>query len=116
MHDREERRITSLEARVIRLEGILVQLLTLLETSGAAGERTIHMQTLLQQMHLSPDTSLAGIKPAAVTPQERPEMEAMRQALLSGDTIKALTLYHGEGSSGEACEKKQRNVTTYETY
>jgi hypothetical protein len=77
MHDREERRIASLEAKVIRLEVILVQLLTLLETSGAAVERTMHMHTMLQQMHLSPDTS----------------MEAIRQALLSGDTLKAITLY-----------------------
>ena len=93
MHDREERRIASLEARVIRLEVILVQLLTLLETSGPAVERMMHMQTMLQQMHLSPDTSMAGINPVAVTPQERQEMEAIRQALLSGDKIKAITLY-----------------------
>src|SRR5215470_10918290 len=93
MPDREERRIASLEARVRRLEVILVQLLTLLETSGAAGERTVHMQTMLQQMHLSPDTSMAGTNPGAVTPQERPEMEAIRQALLSGDKIQAITLY-----------------------
>ncbi len=37
----------------------------------------MHMHTMLQQMHLSPDTS----------------MEAIRQALLSGDTLKAITLY-----------------------
>ena len=93
MHDREERRIASLEAKVIRLEVILVQLLTLLETSGAAVERTMQMQTMLQQMHLSPDTPMAGINSVTVTPQERPEMETIRQALLSGDTIKAITRY-----------------------
>jgi len=93
MHDREERRIASLEAKVIRLEAILVQLLTLLETSGQAVERTMHMQAMLQHMSLSPDTSMAGINSGAVTPQERPEMEAIRQALLSGDRLKALALY-----------------------
>ena len=93
MHDREERRIASLEAQVIRLEVILVQLLTLLETSGAAVERTMHVQSMLQQMHPGPNTSMAGINPGAVTPKARPEMEAIRQALLSGDRIQAITLY-----------------------
>lgn len=53
----------------------------------------MQMQTMLQHMHLGPDTYMAGTNPVAVTPQERPEMEAIRQALLSGDTIKAITLY-----------------------
>ncbi len=48
------------------------------------------------QRGFSPDiymTSMAGINPVAVRREERPEMEAIRQALLSGDRIQAITLY-----------------------
>lgn len=34
-----------------------------------------------------------GINPAEVTPQEPPENRAIREAVLSGDKIKAITLY-----------------------
>jgi ribosomal protein L7/L12 len=48
----------------------------------------MQMQTMLQELRLSP-----GINPAAVTSQERPEIGAIRQALLSGDKLKAIKLY-----------------------
>ena len=38
-------------------------------------------------------TSMAGINPVAVRREERPEMEAIRQALLSGDRRQAITRY-----------------------
>jgi len=78
------------------METMMQQLLTILTTSGADVERTMQMQTMLQNLHLNPDiymAGMAGINPVAVTPQERPEMEAIRQALLSGDRIKAIQLY-----------------------
>ena len=70
------------------METLMQQLLTILTTSRADGERTMQMQTMLQELRLSP-----GINPAAVTPQERPEIGAIRQALLSGDKLKAIKLY-----------------------
>ena len=82
------RRIVSLEARMRRLETLMQQLLIILTTSRADVERTMQMQTMLQELRLSP-----GINPVAATPQERPEVGAIREALLSGDKIKAIKLY-----------------------
>jgi len=58
------RRLIQLEARMHRMEAM--------------------MQTLLVRM---------GIDPAEITPQEPPETQAIRDALLSGDKIKAIKLY-----------------------
>jgi len=92
----ELRDITSLQARMNRMETMMQQLLTILTTSGADVERLTQLQTMLQELHLSPDiymAGMAGVNPVAATPQERPEMEAIRAALLSGDRIKAVKLY-----------------------
>ncbi len=75
------------------METMMQQLLTILTTSLADVERTMQMQTMLQAMHLSSDIYMAGINPVAVTREVRPEMEAIREALLSGDRIKAIKLY-----------------------
>jgi len=89
MDDQElARHITSLQARMNRMEILMQQLLTILTTSRADGERTMQMQTMLQELRFSP-----GINPAAFTPQERPEIGAIREALLSGDKLKAIKLY-----------------------
>jgi len=48
------------------------------------------------QRGFSPDiymTNMVGINPVAVRREERPEMEAIRKALLSGNRIKAIQLY-----------------------
>jgi ribosomal protein L7/L12 len=82
------RRIVSLEARMRRLETLMQQLLIILTTSRADVERTMQMETMLQELRLS-----QGINPVTVTPQERPEVGAIREALLSGDKIKAIKLY-----------------------
>ena len=58
--------ITSLEARIYRMETTMQKLLTILTTSGAN-----------------------------MTPQKPPEIGAIREALLSGDKIKAIKLYRG---------------------
>jgi ribosomal protein L7/L12 len=94
MDDQElARHITSLQARMNRMETLMQQLLTILTTSRADGEQTMLMQTMLQELRLSPGIHTAGSNPAAVTPQERPEIGAIRQALLSGDKLKAIKLY-----------------------
>jgi ribosomal protein L7/L12 len=93
MNDLELRNITSLQARMNRMESMMQQLLTIMTTSLADVERTMQMQNMLQDLHLSTDIYMASVNPIAVMPQERPEMEAIREALLSGDRIKAIQLY-----------------------
>lgn len=78
--------ITALEARIYRMETTMQKLLTILTTSGAEYQRTMQMQTLLQDLY---------IDPANMTPQKPPEIGAIREALLSGDKIKAIKLYRG---------------------
>ena len=75
------------------METLMQQLLTILTTSRADGERTMQMQTILQDLRFSPGINPADSNPVAVTPQERPEVGAIREALLSGDKIKAIKLY-----------------------
>jgi ribosomal protein L7/L12 len=94
MDDQElARHITSLQARMNRMETLMQQLLTILTTSRADGERTMQMQTMLQELRLSPGIHTADSNPASVKPQERPEIGAIREALLSGDKLKAIKLY-----------------------
>jgi ribosomal protein L7/L12 len=97
MDDKEfARHITSLQARMNRIETLMQQLLLILTSSRADVERTMQMQTMLQELRLGPDIHTAGaadINPGAVPPQERPEIGAIRQALLSGNKMKAIQLY-----------------------
>lgn len=85
MDDQEQvRHLTSLQARMNRMETMMQQLLTMLTTSGATahGER-IQLQNMLQELHGNPQ----------IQPQERPEIRAIREALLSGNKIQAIKLY-----------------------
>ena len=83
MNDQElSRYITSLQARLNRMETLMGQVLNLLSTGASTGERT-QIQHMLQQLRGNP----------AVSPQERPEMGAIRAALLAGDRMKALKFY-----------------------
>ena len=80
------RRLIQLEARVHRMEAM--------------------MQALLVRL---------GVDPAEVTPQEPPEMSAIREALLSGDKIKAIKLYrylYGVGlkEGKEAIDAMERDL------
>jgi ribosomal protein L7/L12 len=73
MDDKEfAKHITSLQARMNRMEALMQEVLIRL---GIHTEGT------------------AGINPVAVPPQERPEIGAIRQALLSGNKLKAIQLY-----------------------
>ena len=76
------RYITSLQARMNRTETLMRQLLNMLITGASTGER-IQIQNMLQELQRDPETP----------PQERPEMRAIREALLSGDRMKAVKLY-----------------------
>ena len=46
------------------------------------------METMMQALLLR-----LGINPAELTPPERPEIRAIREALLSGNKMKAIQLY-----------------------
>ena len=83
MNDQElSRYITSLQARMNRMETLMRQLLNMLSTGATTGEQT-QIQNMLQQLHGNPE----------ISPQERPELGAIREALLSGDKMKAIKLY-----------------------
>lgn len=80
------RQITALRTRVNQLESMMQQLLTILTTSGATstGEQ-IQMQNMLRELQDA----------TGFSSQDRPEMAAIREALLAGDKIKAIKLYRG---------------------
>jgi len=83
MNDQElSRYITSLQARMNRMETLMRQLLNMLSTGASTGEQT-QIQNMLQQLHGNPE----------ISPQERPELGEIREALLSGDKMKAIKLY-----------------------
>ena len=81
--------ITSLQARMNRMETLMRQLLNMLSPGTSTGER-IQIQNMLQELQRNP----------AVPPQERPEMGAIREALLSGDRMKAIKLYRSVSGVG----------------
>jgi ribosomal protein L7/L12 len=78
------RQITALQTRVNQLERTMQQLLTILTTSGAtsSGEQ-MQMQNMLRE--LQGGTGFSS--------QQRPEMAAIREALLAGNKIMAIKLY-----------------------
>jgi ribosomal protein L7/L12 len=90
------RHITSLQARMNRMETLMQQLLTLMTTSRAEVDKLTQINTMLQDLRLSPGINTgatASINSVAATPQERPEIRAIRDALRSGDKMKAIKLY-----------------------
>lgn len=82
------RRIASLEARMIRTESLLQQLLLTMMSSQAHMVQTERMQAILQELRGS-----TANHPVMAGPQERPEIEAIRQALLAGNRLKAIQIY-----------------------
>ena len=78
------RQVTALRARVNLLESMMQQLLTILTTSGATstGEQ-IQMQNMLSELQDA----------TGFSSQERPEMVAIREALMAGNKILAIKLY-----------------------
>jgi len=64
------------------MEILMRQVLNMLSSGASTGER-IQIQNMLQELHRNPENP----------PQERPEMGAIREALLSGDRMKAIKLY-----------------------
>lgn len=78
------------------MESIMQELLTILTSSSAQIESTTYLQTMLQELRSSQDIharGMAGIDPSGFQSQERPELQAVREALLSGDKLKAIKLY-----------------------
>ena len=94
MDDREIiRHITSLQARMNRIEALMQQLLFTLTSSNAQADQYRRMQGMLQELRGDSGTYAAGGNPGAIPSQERPEIAAIRQELLAGNKLKAIQLY-----------------------
>ena len=90
------RHITSLQARMNRIEALMQQLLFTLTSSNAQADQYRRMQGMLQELRGDSDTFAAGAAggtPGTVPSQERPEMAAIRQELLAGNKLTAIQLY-----------------------
>lgn len=89
-------RLTSLEARMKRMEHLMQQLIMVQISSQAHSDQVAHMREILQELRNNPAPVSAvpqpGPGPSAPQP-ERPEMAAIRQALLAGDKMKAIQIY-----------------------
>ncbi len=72
------------QARVNRIEALMQQMFTMLAASDATstGER-IQVRNMLEELQRDIETTL----------EERPELKAIRAALLAGDRMKAIKLY-----------------------
>lgn len=95
LNDVEAKRIASLEARVSRMETMMRELLSILSTSATEYQRVSRMQVLAQELHNSQGahaSGTTGMNPG-MPQQERPELAAIRQALLAGDKMQAIKLY-----------------------
>ena len=100
MTDVEARRLASLEARMNRIERLMQQLLYTLMSSNSPVDQSRRMETMLQELHGSSDPHTAAPNPVTVAQQDRPEMAAIRQALLSGNKLKAIRLYRSAFNAG----------------
>ena len=67
---------------------LMEQLLLSLTSSQAHADQTRHIQTILQELRSGSDSN-----PIMAAQQERPEIVAIRQALLAGNKLKAIQLY-----------------------
>lgn len=101
-------RLTSLEARMNRMERLMQQLISNLSSSQAQIDRTRHLQGMLQELSSSPALQTTSASPAPQ--QERPEIAAIRQALLAGDRLKAVQLYRN--LYGVSLQEAQRALDT----
>ncbi len=100
------------------MEAMMEQLLGILSSSTSEMDRYRHIQAMLQELRSSPDIQarhmaalpgaypqqmtaapgaypqqMAGGAPAGYPQQESPQMQAIRNAALAGDKIKAIKLY-----------------------
>jgi len=87
------REITSLQARMNRMERLMQQLLSIQTTSGAQVDKMAQMQSMAQELLQGSNIQNPASNPSPVAPQEHPEMGAIRQALLAGNKMKAIQLY-----------------------
>ncbi len=69
--------IIALEARMSRLENLFQRLLAIQTMSQSNADGLAQMRALLQE----------------ISPKDRPEMQAIREALAAGNKMKAITLY-----------------------
>jgi ribosomal protein L7/L12 len=73
------RQLTILQARMRRMESMMQQLLTILATSHDSVGQSTQLQRLQQEL--------------APSPQQSPQLQAIRDAMMAGDKLKAIKLY-----------------------
>lgn len=83
-----------------QMERLMQQLLYTMMSSNSQMDQIRRIETLLQELRSSSDTHLADGSPVTASQQERPEMAAIRQALLSGNKLKAIQLYRSAFNAG----------------
>ena len=92
--------LASLEARVTWIERLLQQVLYTLMSSNSHMDQLKRLETLLQELRGSSETHTAAANLVTGAQQQRPEMAAIRQALLSGNKLKAIQLYRSAFHAG----------------
>jgi ribosomal protein L7/L12 len=100
LNDVEARRIAALEVRIKQMERLMQQLLYTLMSSNSQVDQIRRMETMLQELRGSSDNSRAAASPLSAAQQERPEMAAIRQALQTGNKLKAIQLYRSAFNAG----------------
>ncbi len=88
-----EQYITALEIRVSKLETMFQRLLAIQTMSQSNAAGLTEMRALLQELNGSAGATTDSGNWATATPAERPEMQAIREALRAGDKMKAIALY-----------------------
>jgi len=89
------RYITALEVRVGKLESIVQRLLSIQTMTQSNADELMQMRALLAELNGNGNAgaSADGGNWATATPPERPEMQAIREALREGNKMKAIALY-----------------------
>jgi ribosomal protein L7/L12 len=87
------RSINTLETRMDRIEALMQRLLYTMLTSQGNAEQIQQIQAILQELRGDPEGHVAPMYQPMVSPQERPEMAAIRQAVRAGKKIEAIKLY-----------------------
>jgi ribosomal protein L7/L12 len=97
--EEHSRQLNILHTRLLRMEAMMQQLLTILSTSHDSIGQQTQFQRLQQELSGSANPYPAGAAPypAAMlqerAAQESTQMQAIHDAMMAGDKIKAIKLY-----------------------
>lgn len=98
--EEDRRQLGILHTRMLRMEAMMQQLLTILSTSHDSIGQQTQLQRLQQELSGGANpypTGMASPYPSTMAPaasaQESPQLQAIRAAWIAGDKIKAIKLY-----------------------